>query len=113
MAIACGLASNDVMDRLGAGLAGIESNVLHDGHERLAKLLEGFFGLPEVDDFELVAGTDADMVEPSWRVGGACGLQPANGFVVLAGSHGCRGESEADSQGSSSLYELDNRFWYA
>src|SRR5262245_48305489 len=89
------LAWNEVVDRLDHGLAGVEADLLKDGHQRLTELVEGLVRLPDIEYLELVAGAEARVVQTPDRFACTSCVETPDNVVVLRGSR--RGRVEVDT----------------
>src|SRR6266567_7031697 len=90
------LALNEVVNRLDYGLAGVEANLLEDGHQRLTELVEGLLRLPDVEYLELVAGAEARVIQTPGGFARTSCVQTPDDIVVLCSGHGYGVEVDAD-----------------
>jgi hypothetical protein len=84
------------------GLAGVDADLLQDGHHGAAEGFEGRLRLPNVHDAETTRVLERNMVEASLRGALTGGLQAADGLVVLSAGHGRRREDHRDGHDISS-----------
>ena len=90
------LALNEVVNRLDHELAGVEANLLEDGHQRLTELVGGLLRLPDFEYLELVAGAEARVIQtPGGFARTSCVQTPAD-VVVLCRGQGCGVYVDAD-----------------
>src|ERR1700689_2145470 len=66
------------------GLARIHPQLAENRHQRGSERLEGFRGLPDVEQLDLAASVQGDVIEPACRRCGAHRLEPADYLVVLS-----------------------------
>src|SRR5581483_6773501 len=82
-----GSASDDAVTLADGRGSGIDSEVVQNGHQRLAELLERCHRIPDIENRKLVAAAKADVIEPARRRAGTGGCEPADTFVILRGIH--------------------------
>ncbi len=74
---------DDAVRRTDLGLAGINSYLVEDWHQRGAEALEGLHRIPDLGDAHFISLTVANMIQPPLRRTCPCFIELADDFVVL------------------------------
>src|SRR5205823_3743296 len=81
---------------LDVGLPRVEADLLQDGHQGLAELVERLLRIPDVEDLELVAAAEACVIGAAARRARARLPEPPDRLVVLLRVHARRVEVDRE-----------------